>query len=112
VECDDFFVTNFIIFVLSKFRTKLLAANHLIKWDRTKFDTEEKSSKFLLEIMTLVSSANMVLIQNLFSGIIYIYICIMNSTGPRIDPWGIPHFNVFQSDKKFWVELGAVTSTF
>jgi hypothetical protein len=49
---------NFIIFVLSKFQTKLSAANHLIMWHRTKFDTEQKSSKFLLEIMTLVSSAN------------------------------------------------------
>jgi len=49
---------NFIIFVLSKFRTKLLAANHLIIWDRTHFDTEQKSSIFLFEIMTLVSSAN------------------------------------------------------
>jgi hypothetical protein len=35
---------NFIIFVISKLRTK--------------FGTEQKSSKFLLEIMTLVSSAN------------------------------------------------------
>jgi hypothetical protein len=49
---------NFIILVLFKFRTKLLAANHLIMQERTKFDTEEKSSKCLLEIMTLVSSAN------------------------------------------------------
>ena len=45
---------NFIIFVSSKFGTKLLAANHLIIWDRTKFYTEQISSKFLLEIMTLV----------------------------------------------------------
>ena len=49
---------NFIISVLSQFRTKLLAANHLITRDRTKFDTEQKSSKFLLEIITPVSSAN------------------------------------------------------
>jgi len=27
-------------------------------WERIKFDTEQKSLKFLLEIMTLVSSAN------------------------------------------------------
>jgi len=24
---------------------------------------------------------------------------ILNNTGPRIDPWGTPHFNVHQSEK-------------
>ena len=48
---------NFITFVLSKFRTKLIAANHLIVRERNKFD-EHKSLTFLLEIMTLVSSVN------------------------------------------------------
>jgi hypothetical protein len=33
------FVINFIIFVLSRFMTNLLAANHLIILERTKFDT-------------------------------------------------------------------------
>ena len=49
---------NFIIFVLSNFRTELLATNHLIIQERTKFNIEQKFSKFLLEIKTLVSSAN------------------------------------------------------
>ena len=49
---------NFTIFVLSKFKTNLLAANNLIVWERTKFDIQQKSSKFLLEIMTLFSSEN------------------------------------------------------
>jgi len=30
VKCDEFFVINLIIFVLSRFTTNLLAANHLI----------------------------------------------------------------------------------
>ena len=42
VKCAEFFVMNFIIFVLFKFRTTLLAANHLIIRERTKFDTEQK----------------------------------------------------------------------
>ena len=76
---------NFIIFMLSKFGTKLLAANHLIIWDRTKFYTEQKSSKFLLEIMTLVSSAN-----NIGSHTEYIlrgrsFIYIIDNWGPRLD---------------------------
>ena len=58
VEGDEFFVMNFIIFILSTFRTKLLAANHLIIGEGNKLDNEQKSLKFLLEIMTLVSSAN------------------------------------------------------
>jgi hypothetical protein len=45
---------NFIIFILSK----LLAANHLIIWERTNFHTKQKSSKLLLEIMILVSLGN------------------------------------------------------
>jgi hypothetical protein len=36
----------------------LLAANHSVICKRTRFDVEEKSPKFPLEIMTLVSSAN------------------------------------------------------
>ena len=48
---------NFIIFVLSRFRTNFLAEKHSIIWERTKFDTEQKSWKLLFEIMTLVSSA-------------------------------------------------------
>ena len=40
------------------FTTKLLAANHLIAQETTKFDIEEKSSTFLLEIMTQLSAAN------------------------------------------------------
>ena len=52
------FVMNFIVSVLSKFRSQLSAANHLIISERTKFDREQKSLKFLLATMTLVLSAN------------------------------------------------------
>jgi len=48
---------NFIIFVLSKFISQLIAENNVIIRERTAFDTEHKTSKFLLEIMTLVLSA-------------------------------------------------------
>ena len=87
-------VINFIIFILSKFRTKLLTAKHLIVRERTKFGTEQKSSKFQLEIMTLVSLAN----NNgsdtefILRGRSLIY--IMNIRGPRIGPWGTPCFSV------------------
>jgi hypothetical protein len=36
----------------------LFAENHSIIQERTEFDIVQKSSKFLLEIMTLVSSEN------------------------------------------------------
>ena len=49
---------NFIIFIVSKFRIKLSSVNHLIIRERTKFDPEQKPSKFLLAVMTLVSSGN------------------------------------------------------
>ena len=70
------------IFVSSRFRTNLLVANHLII-----FDTEQKSLKFLLEIMTLVSST-----INIGSDIGFIlrgrsFINIMNNRGHKIDLW-------------------------
>ena len=56
VECDEFFVMNSLyLFYLN---SELMVANHLIMSETTKFDTEQNSSKFLLEIMTLLSSAN------------------------------------------------------
>jgi hypothetical protein len=92
---------NFIIFVLSRFRTNLLTADHLIIWEKTKFDTEQKSPKFLLEIMALMSSAN-----NIGSDIEFIlrgrsFIYIMNNKDPRIDPWGASCFNVPKSEQTF-----------
>ena len=71
------YVINIITFVLKRFNTNLWAENHLILLDRTKFDTEQISSKFLLEIMTPIKSAN-----NIVSGIEFVLrgrsvICIM-----------------------------------
>ena len=48
---------NLIVFVSSKSRIKLLTTKHSIIREITKFDTEQKSSKFLHEIMTLLSSS-------------------------------------------------------
>jgi hypothetical protein len=72
---------NFITLVLSRFN--LLAANHLITCERTKFDTEDTSLKFLLEIMTLVSSANnnSSHIQFILKGRSFIYIMNYTSLG-------------------------------
>jgi len=71
---------NFIIFVLSELIAKLLSTNHLIIWERTKFDTVENCLKFLFEIMVLVSSANNIGSDTTFilrgREFIYIYICL------------------------------------
>jgi len=48
------------MFVFSRFWTNLLSSNHPTIRERTKSDTEDKSSKCLLVIMTLVSSANFI----------------------------------------------------
>jgi hypothetical protein len=90
---------NFIIFILPKFRTKLLAANHLIIQKRTKFDTKHKYWKFLLEIMTLVSSANNIGCDTelILEGMSVIH--IMNNSGPGTDPWGTSCFNVTHTKK-------------
>jgi hypothetical protein len=71
----------------------------------TKFDPEQKSSKILLEIMTLVSSGNNIGSDMEFitgkKSFIYIYIyIIMNNGVPRIDPRGTLCFSASQSEKK------------
>jgi len=83
-----------------------------IKCERTKFDTEQKSSKFLLEITALLSSANNTGSETEFilRGKSFIY--ITNNGGPEIDPWLTPFFKVPQSQKKILVVLGDFTSNF
>jgi hypothetical protein len=49
---------NFIILVFSKFNTSLLAENLSVSWERAKCAVLVRSSKFLLEIRMIVSSAN------------------------------------------------------
>lgn len=58
----------------------------MIIQDRSKFDTEEKSMKFLLEIMTLVPSTNNIGSETEFILRGRPLICSMN-TGPINDPW-------------------------
>jgi hypothetical protein len=48
-------------------------------------DTEQKSSKFLLEIMTLVSSANIIVSDTAFIHRGRSCIYVLNNRGPRID---------------------------
>ena len=50
VECDEFFVMTFIIFVLSRLRTNVLAENHLIIQERNKFETEQKFEEIMLVV--------------------------------------------------------------
>jgi hypothetical protein len=92
---------NFIMFFLSTFRTQLLLANHLVIQERTKYDTEQKSSKFRLEVMTLVSSAYNIGSDTecILGGGSFIY--IMNIRGHRFVPWGAQCFSVPQSEKTF-----------
>jgi hypothetical protein len=61
------------------------------------FDNVEKSSKFLLEMITLVSSANKIDSNKVFIVEGGSFIHIRKNKGPKIDPWGttcftIPHF--------------------
>jgi hypothetical protein len=55
--CGELLVINFITFVLSRFRGTLFAEIHLFIWERTLIICTNHL-KFLLEIMTLVSPAN------------------------------------------------------
>ena len=96
-ECGELLIINFIISVLSRFRINLLAANHLIIWQKTKADTEQKSSKFLLDIRTLVSSVSLVLIYN-FSGNGHLYI-YYKQQGPKLTLEEL-HISMYLSQRK------------
>jgi hypothetical protein len=65
------------------------------------FDMVEKSSNFLLEIITLVSSVNKMGSDKVFivGGRSFIY--IKKSKGPKINPWGTPHFTVLHFEGNF-----------
>ena len=67
---------------------------------RTKFDIKQKSSKFLLEIKTLVLSSNNIVSNTEFilRGRSFIY--IINNRTSRIDPWGTPCCIIPHSEKK------------
>jgi hypothetical protein len=59
----------------------------------------QKSTKFLLEIMTLVSSANIMGIDEVFSVGSRSFTYIDNENkGPKIAPWATPCFIVPQFD--------------
>jgi hypothetical protein len=59
--CGELFITDFISFVLSRYKTILIAANQLPLRGKTEFENRHKSSKFLLEIKILVSSNSLCL---------------------------------------------------
>jgi len=65
------------------------------------FDIVEKSSKFLLEIIILLSSLNKMDSDKVFivRGRSFMY--IMKSKGPKIDPWGTSCFTVLHFEKNF-----------
>jgi hypothetical protein len=64
------------------------------------FHILQKLSNFLLEIMALVSLANIVGFAKVFTVEGRSFMYIMKSKGTRIDPWGTPCFIVHQFEKK------------
>lgn len=67
-------------------------------------------SKFLLEIVTLVSSANDIVTEKEFILRRRSFMHIKNSKGPRIERWGTPCFTVPQSKKEIWATLDFTSS--
>jgi hypothetical protein len=68
----------------------------------------EKSSKFLLEIISLVSSANKMGSDKVFivGGRSFMY--VMKCKGPKIDHWGTPCFTVLHFEENFSNEVISV----
>jgi hypothetical protein len=68
-----------------------VAEKHLFILERSLFDIMQKSSKILLQIMTLVSSENIMVLMRCLCRRQVTYV-IMKSKGAKIDPWGTPCF--------------------
>ena len=90
----EIFLTNIIIFILARFRPNLLVAKPFTHThDRTNFNTVHVSSHFLLLIMTLVSSANIMGSDSELILTRRYLMYIINSKGLGIDLSGMPCFN-------------------
>jgi hypothetical protein len=76
--------------VNDRYRASLLAVNHFLTQESTTFYTIQKLPNFLLEIMTLVSSANITGSDKvcIVGGRLFMY--IMKSKGLTTDPWRTP----------------------
>jgi hypothetical protein len=72
------------------------------------FDIVEKSSRFLIEIIMLVSSVNKMGSHKVFivEGRSFIY--ITESKGPKIDTWGTPCFTVPHFEENFSNDFSSV----
>jgi hypothetical protein len=64
-----------------------------------------KPFKFLPEMMTLVSSANIMSVDEVFGVGGRLFIQSMKSKGPKINPSETLCFTVYQFDRVFWVEV-------
>jgi hypothetical protein len=99
--CGVLFVLDCIIIIFCRFKASFLAVNHSLIWERTVFHIVQKSPKFLLEIMTLMQSANIMGFDKLVIVGGRSFMCIIKSKVPRIDLWGTSCFTVPQFEKKF-----------
>jgi hypothetical protein len=102
--CGVLFLLNYYI-CFSRFRASLFAVNQSLMWERTVFEIVQKSSTFLLEIITLLSFANIMGFHKLFIVGGRSFICIIKSLGPWIDPWGTPVFYCLPVWKKFFLSV-------
>ena len=76
----------------------MLAENHSTVRANTWFADVEKSVKFPLEIITLVSSAKNIVSAREFICNERLFILTKNSRGPRMGPWGL-RASIFPSQK-------------
>jgi hypothetical protein len=89
------------MFALSRFRASFLAVNHLVMCNRTVFKIVEKLSTFFPEIMTLVSSSNVMGADKVFIVGERLFMHTVKCKSPRIDPWETSFFIVSQFGKIF-----------
>jgi hypothetical protein len=87
---------NVITIVSCRVRDRLFSENHLLISERTLFHSMQKSSNCSLKIVTLLSSANIMGVDDTFNVGGKSFIKIRKSKGPKIIPWGIAYFTLPQ----------------
>jgi len=85
--------------VFSMLRDRRLALNHEFKSERVLYSTVLSSAWFELVIIELVSSAKSTIFEFIPANKGKSFIYIINSKGPRIEPWGTPCVTVVHPEE-------------
>ena len=100
-----FFIINCTYWVLFKFKDNKLAANHLFSLLNANVTSLLKSVWLSWVTIRLVSSANRTGFWLFLNNVPKSFIYRTESSGPSMDPWGMPHLIFLHLEKLLWQDF-------